>query len=218
MSYTAATQPPGAGESPPAPTSAPPAASGLESVLAAASELIGQAQQSQQITPAQRMAAALDVAATARVQLKRPQYAYLVLVGNAAPELRLTFDGWKLLGVLSSRVFGDVVLPHVTSSARIADGWEAHAGAVTPAGLVLATAQSHCTTLENRWKEAGDVEVRGMAEARAGAKAMQFALGWILPLCGRIDVENGELRAADAADAGDDTVPAGALAELDALL
>jgi hypothetical protein len=87
-------------------------------------------------------------------------------------------EGWQTLGGMVG------VVPVVTWTRPLEQGWEARAEARTLDGRVVGAAEAECLRTETRWGRADDYAVRSMAQTRSISKALSAPLRFIVTLAG----------------------------------
>lgn len=187
----------------PAAASPPDAGEAWRQAIPRAQEMIRAVTMGALATPEDRLERAERVAAVLGPRLANPPYSRPGRRGKA-----ITITGWTLAGHLAGYVFGSPVGPVVTLTDHMVvngnvRGFRAVCEARTAEGQLLATAEHECTDKEEHWRDEDRYALRSMAETRAAVKALRFALGWIVALCG----EQFELTPAEELPANDTEVP-----------
>jgi hypothetical protein len=124
-------------------------------------------------TPRSQLAHAHEVA-VALADIIEKQKLYKVISGKKY----VLVEGWTMLGSILG------VFPVTEWTRETADGWEARVVARTLAGDAVGSAETMCTRLEQRWKNADDYAIRSMAQTRGTSKALRQPLGFVMTLAG----------------------------------
>jgi len=100
------------------------------------------------------------------------------MVQNIQGKGHVKVEGWVTLGAMLG------VVPVVTWTRKLENGWEARVEARTLDGRVVGAAEAECLKEERRWQNADDYAVRSMAQTRAQSKALSGPLRFIVTLAG----------------------------------
>lgn len=100
------------------------------------------------------------------------------MVQNISGREHVKVDGWQTLGSMLG------VVPVVTWTRELEDGWEARVEARTLDGRVVGAAEAMCTRREKMWKGRDPYALRSMAQTRATSKALRGPLGFVVTLAG----------------------------------
>jgi hypothetical protein len=106
-------------------------------------------------------------------------------------------EGWTTLGAMLG------VVPVVTWTRKLENGWEARVEARTLDGRVIGAAEAECLRDEKHWKSRDDYALRSMAQTRAISKALGGPLRFIITLAGYEGTPAEEMPADTQAAAAD---------------
>lgn len=109
------------------------------------------------------------------------------MVQNIKGREHVLVSGWQTLGSMLG------VVPVVTWTRPLDNGWEARVEARTLDGRTVGAAEAMCTRDETTWKKRDDFALRSMAQTRATSKALRGPLGFVVTLAGYSDTPAEEM-------------------------
>jgi len=97
--------------------------------------------------------------------------------------------GWQTAGAMFGALGASPLHAETVWSRRVARDdevivYESRAEIRTLSGDIVGSAESMCSTAEDKWAGRDEFAVRGMAETRAESRAWRRALGWVVKLAG----------------------------------